>query len=116
MSQRLLVYWDLNIRNIKRSHILRWIVEVVKECYTRADLQCDCIRAHEVFVFSLSWAYNNQVALVDVLSVAFVWSYGVFQNFYLIQRYIQPRRWPGYTGYCVIRPASGPGSFRISRL
>ena len=31
------VHWNRNIRDIMRSHISRWIVETVKEAYTRAD-------------------------------------------------------------------------------
>ena len=72
-----------SIRDIMGSHISRWIMETVKEAYTRADREYDQITAHEVRALSASWAYNCQVALPDILSAAFWRSSGVFQNSYL---------------------------------
>ena len=66
-----------------RSHISRWIMEIVKEAYTRADREYDRVTAHEVRALSASWAYNCQVALPEILSAAFWRSSGVFQNSYL---------------------------------
>ena len=77
------VHWNCNIRDIMRSHISRWIVETVKEAYTQADRVYDRVTAHEIRALSASWAYNCQVALSDILSVAFWRSSGVFQNLYL---------------------------------
>ena len=65
--QRMFIHWNRSIRDIMRSHISRWIVETVKEAYTQADRQYD----------------NCQVALPDILSVAFWRSSGVVQNSYL---------------------------------
>ena len=81
--QRMFIHWNRSIRDIMRSHISRWIVETVKEAYTQADRQYDHVTAHEVRVLSVSWAYNCQVALPDILSAAFWRSSGVFQNSYL---------------------------------
>ena len=81
--QRMFIHWNHSIRDIMRSHISRWIVETVKEAYTQADRQYDRVTAHEVRALSASWAYNCQVALPDILSVAFWRSSGVFQNSYL---------------------------------
>ena len=72
-----------SIRDIMGSHISRWIMETVKEAYTRADREYDQVAAHEVRALSASWAYNCQVALPDILSAAFWRSSGVFQNSYL---------------------------------
>ena len=36
-QQRLFIHWNRTIRDIMRSQISRWIVETVKEAYTRAD-------------------------------------------------------------------------------
>ena len=66
-----------------RSHISRWIVETVKEAYTRADREYDRVTTHEVRALSASWAYNCQVALPGILSASFWRSSGVFQNSYL---------------------------------
>ena len=66
-----------------RSHISPWIVETVKEAYTEADREYDRVTAHEVRALSASWAYNCQVALLDILSAAFWRSSGVFENSYL---------------------------------
>ena len=67
-----------------RSHISKWIMETVKEAYTRADRDYeDQVTAHEVRALSASWAYNCQVALPDILSTAFWRLSGVFQNSYL---------------------------------
>ena len=81
--QRMFVHWNLNIRDIMRCHISRWIVENVKEAYTQADRYYDRVTAHKVRALSASWAYNCQVALPDILSTAFWRSSGVFQNSYL---------------------------------
>ena len=81
--QRMFIHWNHSIRDIMRSHISRWIVETVKEAYTQADRQYDCVTGHEVRALSASWAYNCQVALPDILSAAFWRSSGVFQNSYL---------------------------------
>ena len=81
--QRMFIHWNRSIRDIMRSQISRWIVETVKEAYTQADRQYDCVTAHEVRALSASWAYNCQVALPDILSAAFWRSSGVFQNSYL---------------------------------
>ena len=81
--QRMFVHWNRSIRDIMRSHISRWIVETVKETYTQADRQYDRVTAHEVRALSVSWVYNCQVALPDILSAAFWRSSGVFQNSYL---------------------------------
>ena len=81
--QRMFIHWNRSIRDIMRSHISRWIVETVKEAYTQADRQYDCVTAHEVRALSASWAYNCQVALPDILAAAFWRSSGVFQNSYL---------------------------------
>ena len=62
----------------------QWIVETVKEAYTRADRdQEDRVTPHEVRALSASWAYNFQVALPDILSAAYGRLSGVFQNSYL---------------------------------
>ena len=57
------------IKDIMRSHNVReWIVETVKEAYTRADRdQEDRVTAHEVRALSALWAYKCQVALPDIL-------------------------------------------------
>ena len=81
--QRMFIHWNRNIRDIMRSHISRWIVEMDREAYTRADREYDRVTAHEVRALSASWAYNCQVALPDILSAAFWRSSGVFQNPYL---------------------------------
>ena len=81
--QRMFIHWNRSIRDIMRSHISRWIVETVKEAYTQADRQYDRVTAHEVRALSAAWAYNCQVALPDILSVAFWRSSGVFRNSYL---------------------------------
>ena len=81
--QWMFVHWNRNIRDIMRSHISLWIVETVKEANTQADREYDRVMAHEVRALSASWAYNCQVALPDILSVAFWRSSGVFQNSYL---------------------------------
>ena len=82
--QRLFIHWNRAIRDIMRSHISKWIVETVKEAYTRADRHYeDQVTAHEVRALSASWAYNCQVALPDILSAAFWRLSGVFQNSYL---------------------------------
>ena len=81
--QRMFIHWNRNIRDIMRSHISRWIVETLKEAYTQADGEYDWVTAHEVKALSVSWAYNCQVALPDILSAAFWRSSGVFQNSYL---------------------------------
>ena len=82
--QRLFIHWNRAIRDIMRSHISKWIVETVKEAYTRADRDYeDQVTAHEVRALSASWAYNCQVALPDILSAAFWRLSGVFQNSYL---------------------------------
>ena len=31
------IHWNRNLRDIMRSHISRWIMETVKEAYTRAE-------------------------------------------------------------------------------
>ena len=78
------IHWDPNIRDIRKSHISRWIIEVVRNAYTSRDLVVpDHITAHEVRALSASWAYNSQVALEDVLSACCWRSNGVFQNNYL---------------------------------
>ena len=59
--QRMFVHWNRNIRDIMRNHISRWVVDGS----------------------SASWAYNCQVALPEILSVAFLRSSRVFQNLYL---------------------------------
>ena len=56
------IHWNCNIRDIMRSHISRWIVETVKEAYTRAERVYDQVTAHEVRALSASWAYNCQFA------------------------------------------------------
>ena len=68
-----------------RSQISKWIVETIKEAYMRADRDQDGrVTAYEVRALSASWAYNCQVALPDILSVAYWRSLlGVFQNSYL---------------------------------
>ena len=76
--QRLFIHWNRTIRDIMRSHISRWIVETVKEAYTRADREYGRITAHEVRALSTSWAYNCQVVLPDILSAVFWRSSGVF--------------------------------------
>ena len=81
--QRMFIHWNRSIRDIMRSHISQWIVETVKEAYTQADRQYDRVTAHEVRALSASWAYNCQVVLPDILSVAFWRSSGVFQNLHL---------------------------------
>ena len=81
--QRMFIHWNRNIRDIMRSHISRWIMETVKEAYTRAEREYDRVTAHEVGALSASWAYNCQVALPDILSAAFWRLSGVFQNSYL---------------------------------
>ena len=81
--QRMFIHWNRSIRDIMRSHISRWIMETVKEAYTQADRQFDRVTAHEVRALSVSWAYNCQVALPDILAAAFWRSSGVFQNSYL---------------------------------
>ena len=59
-------------------------MEVVKEAYTRADLEYDDdIRAHELRAIASSWAYVNQVRLEDILAAASWRSSGVFQGCYL---------------------------------
>ena len=69
---------------IQRTHVSRWLVEVVQEAYTRADLEhYDDIRAHELQAIAASWAYVNQVRLEDILSTASWHSTGVFQGSYL---------------------------------
>ena len=81
---RLLLHWDPLIDDIQRTHVSRWLVEVVKEAYTRADLEYDDdIRAHELRAIASSWAYVNQVRLEDILAAASWRSSGVFQGSYL---------------------------------
>ena len=81
---RLFVHWNPRIRDISRSHISKWIVEVVKHAYTSLDFPLpDHVTAHEVRALSASWAYASHVALEDVLSACSWRSSGVFQNNYL---------------------------------
>ena len=81
---RLLLHWDPLIDDIQRTHVSRWLVEVVQEAYTRADLEYDDdIRAHELRAIASSWAYVNQVRLEDILAAASWRSSGVFQGSYL---------------------------------
>ena len=81
---RLFVHWNPRIRDISRSHISKWIVEVVKQAYTAKDLPLpDHVTAHEVRALSASWAYAAQVSLEDVMSACSWRSPGVFQNNYL---------------------------------
>ena len=81
---RLLLHWDPLIDDFQRTHVSRWLVEVVKEAYTRADLEYDDdIRAHELRAIASSWAYVNQVRLEDILAAASWRSSGVFQGSYL---------------------------------
>ena len=81
---RLLLHWDPLIDDIQRTHVSRWLVEVVQEAYTRADLEYDDdIRAHELRAIASSWAYVNQVRLEDILAAASWRSSGVFQGPYL---------------------------------
>ena len=66
------------------THFSRCLVEVVKESYARADIECDKDkRAHEVWAIATSWAYINQVRLEDIPSAASWRSVGVFQGSYL---------------------------------
>ena len=59
-------------------------MEVVKEAYTRADLEYDDnIRAQEQRAIASSWANVNQVWLEDILAAASWRSAGVFQGSYL---------------------------------
>ena len=59
------------IDDIQRTHVSQWLVEVVQEAYTRADLEYDDdIRAHELRAIASSWAYVNQVRLEDILAAA----------------------------------------------
>ena len=58
-----------NVHSLEPQH-QRWIVETVKEAYTQADRQYDCVTAHEVRALSASWAYNCQVALPDISVLA----------------------------------------------
>ena len=81
--QRLFLHWNAAIQDIVRVHISRWIVETVKEAYSRADREHGRVTAHEVRALSASWAYGSQVALPDVMAAAFWRSPGVFQNHYL---------------------------------
>ena len=81
---RLLLHWDPLIDDIQRTHVSRWLVEVVQDAYTRADLEYDDdIRAHELRAIASSWAYVNQVRLEDILAAASWRSSGVFQGSYL---------------------------------
>ena len=77
---RLLLHWDPLIDDIQRTHVSRWLVEVVQEAYTRAD---DDIGAHELRAIASSWAYVNQVRLEGILAAASWRSSGVFQGSYL---------------------------------
>ena len=67
-----------------KSHISRWIVEVVKSAYlTHDQVPPERVTAHELRALSPSWAYNCHIALEDVMSAAFWSSAGVFQRNYL---------------------------------
>ena len=91
---RLLLHWDPSIDDIQRTHVSRWLVEVVKEAYTRADLEYDDdIRAHELRAIASSWAYVNQVGLEDILAAASWRSAGVFQGSYLRDSHLLRMAW-----------------------
>ena len=81
--QWLFIHWNRAIKDIMRSRVSKWIIKTLK-VYTWADRGLeDRVTAHEVRAVSASWAYNSQVALPDILSVAYWRSSGVFQNSYL---------------------------------
>ena len=67
----LFIHCNRSLRDNMGSHISRWIMETVKEAYTRADRDYDQLTALEVRALSASWAFNYQVALPDILSASF---------------------------------------------
>ena len=78
-----------------------WGGGVVKEAYTRADLEYDDdIRARELRAIASSWAYINQVRLEDILAAA---ALGAPQEFSrgVISRHVIYCGWHGYSrSYC----------------
>ena len=74
------------VRDITRTHIIKWIVETVKEAYILAKRDYGWVTAHKVRALATSWTYSSQVVLPDILSVTFWQSSGVFQNSYLRDR------------------------------
>ena len=81
--QGLFLHWDEDICDISQVHASRWLVQVVKEAYGRADLDIEHVTAHEVWAVSASWAYLNQIPLEHIISASFWRSQWVFQQHYL---------------------------------
>ena len=81
--QGLFLHWDEDIGEISQAHASRWLVQVVKEAYGRAELDIEHVTAHEAWAVSASWAYLNQIPLEHIISAAFWRSQWVFQQHYL---------------------------------
>ena len=69
-----------------RDTVSRWLVELVKWCYTyssSSDFGAVKVRAHDVKALSTSWALFQGVSVNDIMEAASWASSSTFSSFYL---------------------------------
>ena len=84
--RRLFLHWDPLQRDVKTSHISKWLIDTVRIAYEgtpEADLGTAQVTAHEVRALSASWAYDNSVSLDEIKTALYWKSDGIFQKHYL---------------------------------
>ena len=72
--------------DVSAMTISRWIRMAILKAYenmTDRDPTFLNIRAHEIRVFSTSWAYHNRVPIEDILQAACWRNLSTFSSFYL---------------------------------